>query len=193
MQHPLTHPRRNQVSAHLGMLIALGSWTMLFVAFFFNYTVIRVQAPDWFTPSIMNRSLPWATLSSGVILSGSFVYIMSRKAMIKKQVDASKMFLRLSIWLGLLFFCLQAFLWVKMVNMGMGYTRSQANALFYVLTGVHGAHILGALGSLIWLYQQICSGKVHGSNILGHDLVGAFWHFLAGVWIIMYGVLFFIR
>jgi len=81
--------------------------------------------------------------------------------------------------------------------------RNPANAFFYMITGLHGLHLLGGLA--VWgrtlgkLRQGFSPGVVPGTGS-GADLTRitrsvelctAYWHFLLIVWLALFGLLFF--
>ena len=60
--------REDQFTSYFGMLIALGSWAMLFIALFASYGIIRVQAENWVSPASDPSSLLLAAINTGIIL-----------------------------------------------------------------------------------------------------------------------------
>jgi cytochrome c oxidase subunit 3 len=55
-----------------------------------------------------------------------------------------------------------------------------ANSFFYLITGLHGLHVIGGLVVATW-----AAGKV--ATI---QLCARYWHFLLGLWLVMFALLF---
>ena len=67
--------------------------------------------------------------------------------------------------------------------------RNPANAFFYVLTAVHGLHMLGGL--LVWGRSAIRVWRGAGAESvrLSVELCTVYWHFLLLVWAVLFGIL----
>ncbi len=64
-----------------------------------------------------------------------------------------------------------------------------ANAFFYLLTAVHGVHLLGGLWVWARSTTKVWTGAEADSVRLSIELCTVYWHFLLLVWIVMFGVL----
>ena len=64
-----------------------------------------------------------------------------------------------------------------------------ANAFFYLLTGVHGLHLVGGLVALgrtadkVW--RSFAVNQVRSSV----QLCAVYWHFLLALWLVLFGLL----
>jgi cytochrome c oxidase subunit III len=80
--------------------------------------------------------------------------------------------------------------WHQLHDSGYGVTSGPAGAFFYVLTGVHGLHLLGGLG--VWLKTAIRmrTRAVQLVEVrLSIELCTVYWHYLLLVWLVMFAVL----
>lgn len=89
------------------------------------------------------------------------------------------------------FFALQfmlAQLWLWQSLSGMGYTLggNPANSYFYLMTAVHGLHILGGLAvlarSIFLLWQGTALERIKDSL----KLCTTYWHYLFGLWLVVF-------
>ena len=63
-------------------------------------------------------------------------------------------------------------------------TGNPANSFFYLLTGLHGLHILGGLVALgARRPARLGRGRRRGSSGFGVELCATYWHFLLLVWL----------
>jgi cytochrome c oxidase subunit 3 len=75
----------------------------------------------------------------------------------------------------------QVLAWRELTMDGGGLTTSPAASFFYLLSGLHGLHILGGLAAL-WLVMS--RQGADGDRLrLGTGLCVAYWDFLLVVWL----------
>jgi cytochrome c oxidase subunit 3 len=91
---------------------------------------------------------------------------------------------------AILFIAGQLVAWQQLRNAGYGLTSGPAGAFFYVLTGVHGLHLLGGL--VVWLKTMTRMRRRAVELIemrLSIELCTVYWHFLLLVWLVMFALL----
>ena len=87
--------------------------------------------------------------------------------------------------LGLLFLLGQLLLWRQLVDAGHGMRGDPAAAFFYLITALHGLHVLGGL--YFWA-RAMLAVRGEGNAALRFQLTAAYWHFLLLVWLLMLGL-----
>jgi cytochrome c oxidase subunit 3 len=60
---------------------------------------------------------------------------------------------------------------------------------FFVLTGLHGAHVVGGLIPLGVVTAKALRGRYGPDRASGAIYCGMYWHFLDAVWIVLYATL----
>jgi len=98
-----------------------------------------------------------------------------------------------TLFLGLMFAYFQWKGWGELVDSGVFFIGNPSGSFFYVLTGLHLAHIVSGLLSLIWVLVKALTGKYHSGNYLGVRNAGIYWHFLDILWVYLFLFLLFIR
>ncbi|MCX7649731.1 MAG: cytochrome c oxidase subunit 3 [Flavobacteriales bacterium] len=75
--------------------------------------------------------------------------------------------------------------WGELVNSGVFFVdkKSPSGAFFYVLTGLHLAHLAGGMIALLITSIRAFLGKYARENFLGLKLTAIFWHFLTVLWL----------
>jgi cytochrome c oxidase subunit III len=87
--------------------------------------------------------------------------------------------------LGVLFLAGQLLLWNRFVAAGHGLRGDPAAAFFYLITALHGLHVIGGL----WFWARAMLDLRAGRNaVLPVQLTAAYWHFLLVVWLLMLGL-----
>jgi cytochrome c oxidase subunit III len=73
--------------------------------------------------------------------------------------------------------------WRELTASGYLVTGNPANSFFYLLTGVHGLHILGGLVALARCAGPAWRGVPARRGAIGLELCATYWHFLLFVWL----------
>jgi len=167
----------------LGLTLALVSITALFVAVVMVY-YLRSRMSLFWEPIHLPPAL-W--LSTGILILSSLMIELARRALAGRQWFAYRRRLFVTSLLGFSFIAAQLIALAGLVRHGY-YLRSNPHAsVFYVFTGLHGAHLAVGMAVLIYLLAG------HGRDWLRHrivsNLVAIYWHFMAAVWIGLLAVL----
>ncbi len=175
--------KEDQFTSYFGMLIALGSFSMLFIALLASYGILRVRSGIWMSNTIETMPLTLAWVNTIVILISSITLFMASKANERENKIVTLNQIYTTIIIGLVFLSLQIILWNVLINDGFTITSHQAGSVFYMLSGLHGLHILGGIISLIWLVFKI---RVNNLILKPMRLVSMFWHYLTIVWVVIF-------
>src|ERR671915_1147059 len=175
----------------VGVWVAIASIVMLFTALASAYIVRSASADDW-VPVQMPKVL-W--LSTAAILISSVTIEISRRAL-KRQADAKYgMWLTITTVLGIIFVASQFLAWRQLARQGVYVASNPHSSFFYLFTGAHGIHVLGGLGALAYLLLRT---RRKGETVEGElkrvgavDAATTYWHFLDGLWICLFLLLFF--
>lgn len=84
--------------------------------------------------------------------------------------------------LGLLFLIGQLLLWGRLMDTGRVLSGDPAAAFFYLITALHGLHVLGGL--YFWARAMLAL-RGEGNAALRFQLTATYWHFLLLVWLLM--------
>jgi cytochrome c oxidase subunit III len=150
----------------LTLLAVLATVTMLFAAFTSAYLIRRTSA-DWnrFTlPPIM-------LLNTVVLLASSLTLEFAR--------HRNRSWLAPTIVLGVIFLIGQIAAWSMLATRGYFLPTSPYAAFLYMLSAVHGLHLIGGLGALLYASRH--------PSVIG--LCAMFWHFLGGLWVYVIALL----
>ena len=167
-------------SSVLGMTLFVASEAMFFAAFFGAYFTIYAATAIW-PPLVI--PIPDVTISSiaTVLLVVSGFTLSAGVAAIRRGRGARlNLWLGITIALGIAFLVLQSY---DYSNTGFSIHDGTYASLFYVMTGLHMAHVIGGVLFLILVFVQSRAGEFSSER---HDPVRAssiYWHFVDIVWI----------
>ena len=87
------------------------------------------------------------------------------------------------------FIAAQLLVWQRLQAQGYYLASNPANSFFYLMTGLHGLHLLGGL----WVWSKstikLLSGAEAKEIRLSVELCTVYWHFLLLVWLVLFGLL----
>lgn len=168
----------------LGVFIAVASALM---ALFVSAYVMRMHmAGDW--RSLPEPPLLW--LNTGVLVLSSAALHRAQQAAQRGRRDGVRKGLRLGGAAALAFLAGQLLAWRQLVDAGYFVGSNPANAFFYLITAVHGAHLMGGLVALGRTAIRVRRGGVRVERLrLSVELCAIYWHFLLLVWLVLFGLL----
>ncbi len=66
-------------------------------------------------------------------------------------------------------------------------------SVYFMMTGLHGIHVLVGLGLIIWILVRTLKGHFSSTYFIPVDLVGLYWHLVDLIWIFLFPLLYLIH
>jgi cytochrome c oxidase subunit 3 len=173
------HPKHNLT----GFIIFLCSESVVFLAFFSGFALLKINALDWLPPGV--SGLEWQTplINSVVLVSSSGTIYLAERFMAKGNLWGFRAFWLLTMALGSYFLYGQAVEWG---GLEFGFTSGTFGGTFYLLTGFHGLHVATGVGLMgLMLIKSFIPGNYSGGE-QGVQATSLFWHFVDVIWIILF-------
>ena len=184
----------SEVSEHhedfrmFGLITFLIADGMTFAGFFAAYLTYKAvnPLPDG---AIYELELPIPTLNTILLLVSSATFHKAGKALLKNRNSDTQKWLIVTALLGVAFLICQLF---EYFNLPFGLTDNLFASTFYALTGFHGLHVtLGTLMILIISWQtRPKQGRITNQNMFPLEAVELYWHFVDGIWVILFIILY---
>ena len=152
-----------------------------------NAYVLRREFDDW-------RALPELGLlwfNTGMLVLSSIVLQWTRLAARQRRRETVKLGLVISGLFACAFLIGQLSAWRQFADMGYFASTNPANGFFYLITGIHGVHLLGGLVALGRATGRSWGGATPEQVHLSVSLCSVYWHFLLLVWLIFFGLMFY--
>jgi cytochrome c oxidase subunit 3 len=184
MDMSLKQQKKSIIHPHkFGLWLAMGSITMMFGAFTSAY-IVRQAAGNWLEfrlPDVFYISTVVILLSS-VSLHTSYTHFKAEKE------NTYKIFLVISLVLGVSFVALQYLGWTALFNEGVDLKGNPSGSFLYLITGVHAAHVLGGIAALFVaiLHAFTLKFKVTEKRRVRFQLVNQYWHFVDLLWVYLF-------
>lgn len=177
----------------VGLWIFLAVVTSLFCLFLSAYYMRMgehghgaLAAGDW--KAIRDPSILW--FNTVLLIFGSIAMQSARSAVAQSQLQQTRVRLFAAGLLTFAFLIGQWFAWREIRYSELFSPLNPAVAFFYVLTAVHGLHLLGGL--VVWARTLARSLQKDVELIdvrLSVELTSVYWHYLLLVWLGLFAVL----
>jgi cytochrome c oxidase subunit 3 len=83
----------------------------------------------------------------------------------------------------------QLIAWQELFAAGYFVSTNPANSFFYLITGLHGLHILGGLVALGWTVAKAWGSERIEPVRLSIELCATYWLFMLFVWVVLFSLL----
>ena len=173
------HPKHNLT----GFIIFLCSESVIFLAFFSGYALLKTSALNWLPDGV--EGLEWRTplVNTIVLVSSSGTIALAEHFKSRENMLLFRGFWLMSMAMGAYFLYGQAVEWS---GLKFGFTSGTFGGTFYLLTGFHGLHVAtGILLMGLMLIKSFIPGNYSGGE-QGVQATSLFWHFVDVIWIILF-------
>ena len=184
-------PDTGLYNGKLGIWLFLASEVMLFGALFSTLVLLRTGAPVW--PhgwEILN--VPLATLNTFVLIGSSVTVILAWANLRLGELKKAKIFLALTLACGFGFMIIKAIEYATKISHHQYPGTNNFFATYYVLTGLHGLHVVG--GMVVFAYLLMTADKWYAEKrdqfTNRVEVTGLYWHFVDLVWIFLFPILY---
>ena len=169
------HPRK------LMMWMAMASMFMVFAGLTSAF-ILQSGSAKW-----VIFKLPIALWFSTVVIMASS-YTMSKAVTFFKSREKQryKTFVSFTLILGILFIALQLLGFADLYKQNITLQGSASNGFLFIISGLHIAHMVGAIIALVIVYLTAFRKKVKIYNSTSIEIMSLFWHFVDGLWIYLF-------
>jgi len=162
-----------------------GIANMLWPGFEYSWPLLNTPDPKLYpAPSGIISAWGLPLLNTVLLVSSSFTLTFAHHALRKSQRKPLKLWLALTLVLGVAFLVFQAEEYVHAYReLGLTLGSGIYGATFFMLTGFHGAHVtLGAIMLTVMLVR-VMRGHFSPEHHFGFEAAAWYWHFVDVVWI----------
>jgi len=205
LQHHFDTPIQQFESAKLGMWLFLAQEILFFSGLFVAYGLVRLSFPDAFAAGSAQLNRYMGGLNTVVLLLSSLTAALAvRSAQLGKKDEVSR-------YLIITILCAFGFMVIKFFEYRLKFEHGLlpgtywhphlANApdhmhvffgLYFMLTGLHGVHVVIGIGVLGWIWMRNNRGDFSKEYWTPVDLAALYWHLVDLVWIYLFPLLYLI-
>jgi cytochrome c oxidase subunit 3 len=169
-------------------LVALTTLLAVITSFFalvLSAYSLRMDLGDWVP--LTEPALLW--VNTGVLVLASATLQWTRNIAMRRDSSSMLPGLLLTGFLTIGFLVGQVIAWQQLTASGHYLTSNPSDAFFYLLTGLHGLHILGGLYVWARATTKAMGGSDDDAVRQSVELCTIYWHFLLLVWLVLFGLM----
>lgn len=207
LQHHF-HTKEQQFDASkLGMWLFLATEILLFGVLFVGFGLSQSKWPEEFKAAHHHLDKRLGAFNTIVLLVSSFTMVMAVWSASKSRKKQVVTYLIITILCALAFLGVKYFEYEHKIHDGllpgqyftylpntdpMAKGQSVFFAFYFMMTGLHGFHILGGVAVLCWVLKDAMKGRFDSSYYTPVDLVGLYWHLVDLIWIYLFPLMYLI-
>lgn len=173
----------------------------MFGGLFVAYAIFRNLHHDVFLAGSSLLDVTLGALNTLVLITSSLTMALAVHYAAKGKRDYLEGFLHLTITLAMIFLIIKYFEYSHKFHDGLlpgsyfTYADGPKNlalffSLYFMLTGLHGIHILVGIGLMRWLIKRSERGDFSPENYTAIEGVGLYWHVVDIIWIYLFPLLY---
>lgn len=198
LQHHFVDSDQQFSAAKFGMWIFLVTEILFFGGLFAAYIIYRAWYPELFTLASEELNTLWGGVNTLVLIGSSLTVAMAIKSAQQNQKKAIAINLGITIALACVFMLIKYFEYTHKFEIGIfpgkfytfeGIDHPKANiffSLYYLMTGLHGIHVIIGIGLMIWLLIRANKGAFDSMYYTPVEITGLYWHLVDIIWIFLF-------
>lgn len=169
------HPKK------FALWIFIASVIMIFAALTSAY-IVRQSDGNWRIFELPDSF--WIT--SAIIFISSITMHWAYLSAKRDNLETAKLAISMTTLLGIAFLVGQFIAWGDLVKANVYFVGNPSGSFVYVLSGLHGLHIVGGVVFLLFVLVATFRYKVHSKNLAQIEMCATYWHFLDGLWLYLF-------
>ena len=183
LSNPPSPEHGHQSNNLTGFIIFLCSESVIFLAFFSGYALLKTSALNWLPAGVEGLEVHAPLINTIVLVSSSGTIYLAERFKARENIALFRGFWLLSMAMGAYFLYGQ---YVEWSGLQFGFTSGTFGGTFYLLTGFHGLHVATGIGLMgLMLVKSFIPGNYKGGE-QGVEATSLFWHFVDVIWIILF-------
>lgn len=205
LQHHFTTYEQQMEAGKLGMWLFLATEILLFGGLFVGFGLMQAKYPEAFVEAHHHLDKNLGFLNTVVLLVSSFTMVMAVHCAKTEQRRKVLVYLLITLACAAVFLCVKFFEYDHKIHEGLlpGKFYSHVGdtvphqfvffSFYFMMTGLHGLHILGGMGAITWIFFRAKRGDFNHQYYTPIDLVGLYWHLVDLIWIYLFPLLYLIN
>jgi len=194
--HNKEETHRDYAGAKLGMWLFLFTEMLLFGGMFILYSVYRFNYPAEFHTAAKELDTTIGAVNTLILLTSSLTMALSIAALHKGNKQLSLVLQVVTMLLGAAFLGNKYMEWGVKIHHGiypnsehllsLGKGQILFYGLYFVMTGLHGLHVLIGIGIFMFMFNFTVRGKITAGDAVKLENSGLYWHLVDIIWVYLF-------
>jgi heme/copper-type cytochrome/quinol oxidase subunit 3 len=186
------HPTNTGISnVKIAIWAFLGSECLFFGAFISTYLLYRGRDTVGPKPKQL-FTIPFTSCTSFILLMSSLTMVLALAAIQRGDHRRLRIWLLATCLFGATFIGGQVYEFTEFYREGLHLGTNMFGTTFFVLTGLHGAHVTIGIIWLLLLWGRSMQGRLPSGRSEAVEIAGLYWHFVDVVWIFIFTAIYLI-
>jgi cytochrome c oxidase subunit III len=170
-----------------GMVLLLVIESTVFGTLISTYYYLKMVAPTWPPPGIDPPDLLLPTVNSLILLGSSVPIFMADRGIAQGNQTRLKWGMGLGAAMAIVFLILKV---VEYADVPYRWDDHAYASIIWLIVGFHSAHVASVVLKATVVFLLAYWGFFNERRHLGVQINGLYWHFVVGVWVPLYFVLY---
>ncbi len=191
--HPLPAKQQKRIPGdELIWLFLLGDM-VCFAMFFALYSYTKSHHNALFVEAQQALNLHTGSINTLLLLASSWFVVIAVKAARLQMTKACRWFLVPAVLCGCGFVAIKLFEYQEKAALGINFLTNDFFLFYYLITGMHFAHVLLGLPLLVYFALVIRDGKLDDKTVANLESSAIFWHMVDLLWIVIFPLIYLVR
>jgi len=204
LQHHFADANQQRESAKLGMWLFLLTEILLFGGLFCAYAIYRAWYPDMFINAHKALDVTLGGVNTVVLITSSVTMALAIRYLQLNKSKQAAINLLATLLLAGVFLVIKYFEYSHKFHLGQlpgkyyTYTGIEGTnphiffSIYFMMTGLHGFHVIGGIGVITWLLVRTLKGHFSSEYYTPVEMTGLYWHLVDMIWIFLFPLLYLI-
>lgn len=204
LAHHFSDVEQQRESAKLGMWIFLLTEMLLFGGLFCAYSIFRAWNPEMFYNAHKFLNVRLGTLNTIILITSSLTIALAIRSLQINKKNNAVLYLALTLIFAAAFLVIKYFEYSHKFHLGQlpgkFYTFTGVKgtnphiffSIYFIMTGLHGMHILIGMIIIAIMLVKTASGKFSNEYYTPVEMTGLYWHLVDIIWIYLFPLLYLI-
>lgn len=191
-------------ASKLGVWLFLVTEILLFGGLFVAYIIYRGLYPEMFHEASHHLNRIMGAVNTVVLIGSSFTMAMAVHSTKHNDSNRAHQYLLITFFCAMLFMVVKYMEYSHKIHEGLlpgayftfeGIQHPKASlffSLYFMMTGLHGIHVLVGMGLIAWVLIRSNKGHFDSHYNTPVEMVGIYWHLVDLIWIYLFPLLYLI-
>lgn len=198
LAHHFADMEQQRDSAKLGMWVFLLTEVLLFGGLFCVYAIYRAWHPEMFFNAHKQLNVWMGATNTIVLIVSSVTMALAIRNMQLNQHKPAVRFIIATLALAGVFLVIKYFEYAHKIHLGQlpgkyytftgleGTNPHVFFSVYFMMTGLHGFHVVCGMGAMVWLLRRIRKGEFSAEYYTPIEMTGLYWHLVDLIWIFLF-------
>lgn len=204
LQHHFHEVEQQAEAAKLGTWLFLLTEILLFGGLFCAYAIFRAWYPEMFWEAHKQLDVTLGAINTVVLITSSVTMALAIRSMQLDRRTQTMWYLAATLAFAATFLVIKYFEYSHKIHLGQlpgkyyHFAGLEGNnphvffSIYFAMTGLHGFHVLGGMGLIVWMMVKTTRGKLSSQYYTPIEMTGLYWHLVDLIWIFLFPLLYLI-